>query len=165
LVPMVVEQTSRASAPTTSTPSAATTSFSGTPIDDQVANLIVAQMLFLSARPEKDVHLHQLPGLDHRGLASTTPCSSSRTRWRRSASASGQHGAFLLLAGTKGKRFALPTRAFSSINRHGRLSGQRRISTFMRARFCASRDYQQPHRPAHRQPLDRIERDVERTSS
>jgi len=61
LVPMVVEQTSRGERAYDiySRLLRDNIIFLGTPIDDQVANLIVAQMLFLSGEdPEKDVHLY-----------------------------------------------------------------------------------------------------------
>jgi ATP-dependent Clp protease protease subunit len=64
LVPMVVEQTSRGERAYDiySRLLRDNIIFLGTPIDDQVANLIVAQMLFLSGgRPT----LHQLPGWLH----------------------------------------------------------------------------------------------------
>ena len=61
LVPMVVEQTSRGERAYDiySRLLRDNIIFLGTPIDDQVANLVVAQMLFLSGEdPEKDVHLY-----------------------------------------------------------------------------------------------------------
>ena len=61
LVPMVVEQTSRGERAYDiySRLLRDNIIFLGTPIDDQVANLIVAQMLFLSGEdPEKDVQLY-----------------------------------------------------------------------------------------------------------
>ena len=69
LVPMVVEQTSRGERAYDiySRLLRDNIIFLGTPIDDQVANLIVAQMLFLSGEdPEKDrAALHQFAGRLH----------------------------------------------------------------------------------------------------
>ena len=84
----------------------------GTPIDDHVANLIVAQLLFLEAEdPEKDIYLYiNTPGgVVTAGLAIydtmqyikpdvVTICMGQAASM----------GAMLLAAGAKGKRFALP---------------------------------------------------------
>jgi ATP-dependent Clp protease protease subunit len=86
--------------------------FLGTPIDDQVANLIIAQLLFLEAEdPEKDISLYvNSPGgsitagmaiYDTMVLA---PCDVATYGMGMAASM----GQFLLAAGTKGKRYALP---------------------------------------------------------
>ena len=73
-------------------------------------------------------------------------------------------GAFLLLAGTKGKRFALPN---SRILIHQPSMGGLERPGHRHRHSCARnpahpRDHQQPDRPHTGQPLDRIERDVER---
>ena len=87
LVPMVVEQTSRGERAYDiySRLLRDNIIFLGTPIDDQVANLIVAQMLFLSGEdPEKDVQLYiNSPGWLHyrRVWQFTTRCSSYGTMW------------------------------------------------------------------------------------
>src|SRR5258708_3301334 len=86
--------------------------FLGTPIDDNVANLIIAQMLFLAAEdPEKDISLYiNSPGgsitaglaiLDTMRLVEpdiVTYCVGQAASM----------GAVLLAAGTKGKRYSLP---------------------------------------------------------
>src|SRR4030066_70988 len=57
--------------------------FVGTGIDDDVANLVIAQMLFLESEdPDKDIHLSSIPpeGLLPRDWPSMTPCSTSG-RW------------------------------------------------------------------------------------
>ena len=64
--------------------------FLGTPVDDQVANLVVAQLLHLESEdPEKDVSLYiNSPAASStRAWRSTTRCSSSSPTCRRSASA------------------------------------------------------------------------------
>ena len=59
LVPMVVEQTSRGERASTSFHDyLKTTSSSRYPIDDQIANLIVAQLRFSAEDPEKDINLY-----------------------------------------------------------------------------------------------------------
>ncbi len=86
--------------------------FIGTPIDDMVANLIVAQLLFLQMEePEKDVHVYiNSPGGSiTSGLAiydtmQFLKCDVATYCIGQAASM----GAVLLAAGTKGKRYALP---------------------------------------------------------
>lgn len=86
--------------------------FLGSAIDDQVANAVVAQMLFLTAEdPEKDIHLYiNSPGgsitagvaiydtMQFIKPAVSTICIGSAASM----------GSFLLLAGAPGKRYALP---------------------------------------------------------
>ena len=86
LVPMVVEQTSRGERAYDiySRLLRDNIIFLGTPIDDQIANLIIAQMLFLSGEdPEKDIQLYINSPVapSPRVWPSTTPCSSSGTTW------------------------------------------------------------------------------------
>ena len=86
--------------------------FLGTPIDDMVANLVVAQMLLLdSENPEKDIMLY----INSPGGSVTAGFAIYDTMQHIRADVSticlGQAasmGAFLLAAGTKGKRMALP---------------------------------------------------------
>lgn len=86
--------------------------FLGTPINDQVANVIVAQLLFLDREdPEKDISLYiNCPGGEiYPGLAIydtmqqvQAPISTIAVGWTASL------GTILLAAGTKGRRYALP---------------------------------------------------------
>ncbi|MDH2903956.1 MAG: ATP-dependent Clp endopeptidase proteolytic subunit ClpP [Actinomycetota bacterium] len=86
--------------------------FLGTPIDDTIANLICAQMLFLESEdPDKDISLYiNSPGGDITGLLAIYDTLKyikpdvSTFCFGQAASAA----AVLLAAGTKGKRFALP---------------------------------------------------------
>src|SRR5215212_9886875 len=86
--------------------------FLGTPIDDTVANLIIAQLLFLEAEdPEKDINLYiNSPG----GSITAGMAIYDTMQFIRPEVVTiclGQcasMGALLLTAGTKGKRFALP---------------------------------------------------------
>src|SRR3984893_3095460 len=86
--------------------------FLGTPIDDMVANLIIAQLLFLQMEdPKKDVSLYiNSPGGSvTAGLAiydtmQFLSCDVATYCLGMAASM----GSFLLAAGTKGKRYALP---------------------------------------------------------
>jgi ATP-dependent Clp protease, protease subunit len=77
LVPMVVEQTSRGERAFDIYSRLLKDSiiFIGTPIDDTIANLIVAQLLFLEAEdPERDINLY----INSPGGSITAGCSSSR---------------------------------------------------------------------------------------
>ncbi len=86
--------------------------FLGTPIDDTIANLICAQMLFLESEdPDKDINLYiNSPGGDITGLLAIYDTMKyikpdvSTFCFGQAASAA----AVLLGAGTKGKRLALP---------------------------------------------------------
>lgn len=86
--------------------------FIGGPIDDYVANLVIAQLLFLEAEdPEKDIHVYiNSPG----GVITAGMAIYDTMQYVRppvSTICLGQAasmGSFLLSAGAKGKRFALP---------------------------------------------------------
>ena len=98
--------------------------FLGGPIDDAVANTVVAQLLFLESEdPDKDIHLYiNSPGgsvTDGMAIFDTMnyiKCDVSTISIGLSASM----GAFLLAAGAKGKRYALPN---SEIMIHQPLGG------------------------------------------
>ena len=86
--------------------------FVGTPIDDDIANIVIAQMLFLESEdPDKDIHLYinSPGGVVTSGLAIYD--SMQYIRPKVSTLCMGQAAsiaALLLTAGEKGKRFALP---------------------------------------------------------
>ena len=98
--------------------------FLGTPVDDMVANVIIAQLLFLQMTdPKKDIHLYiNSPGGSvTAGLAiydtmQFMTCDVNTYCIGQAASM----GAVLLCAGTRGKRFALPN---SNIMIHQVLGG------------------------------------------
>src|SRR5581483_12040062 len=114
LVPMVVEQTGRGERgyDIYSRLLVDRIVFLGTPVDDMVANLIIAQLLFLQmADPKKDIHLYiKSPGGSvTAGLAvydtmQFLTCDVCTYSIGQSASM----GALLVAAGAKGKRYALP---------------------------------------------------------
>jgi len=114
LVPMVVEQTGRGerSYDIYSRLLKDRIIFIGTGIDDHVANLVIAQLLFLQMEDaKKDIHIYiNSPGGSvTAGLAiydtmQFVTCDVNTYCMGMAASM----GAFLLCAGTKGKRFALP---------------------------------------------------------
>lgn len=100
--------------------------FLGTPINDQVANLIVAQLLFLDREnPDKEIQMYiNSPGGEiYPGLAIydtmqmlRAPISTIAVGWTASL------GTVLLAAGRKGRRFALP---HSTIHMHPAGGGAR----------------------------------------
>jgi ATP-dependent Clp protease protease subunit len=114
LVPMVVEQTGRGERgyDIYSRLLVDRIVFLGTPVDDMVSNLIIAQLLFLQMTdPKKDIHLYiNSPGGSvTAGLAiydtmQFLTCDVNTYCIGQAASM----GAVLLAAGTKGKRFGLP---------------------------------------------------------
>jgi len=114
LVPMVVEQTGRGERgyDIYSRLLVDRIIFLGTPVDDMVSNLIIAQLLFLQMNdPKKDVHLYiNSPGGSvTAGLAiydtlQYLTCDVNTYCVGQAASM----GAVLLAAGTQGKRYALP---------------------------------------------------------
>ncbi len=86
--------------------------FLGTPIVDEVANLVIAQLLFLEADdPEKDIHLYiNSPGGDVNAGLGIYDCMlyvSPKVETICMGQAASM-GALLLAAGEKGQRFALP---------------------------------------------------------
>ena len=114
LVPMVVEQTSRGERAFDiySRLLKENIIFLGTPIDDNVANLVIAQMLFLAAEdPEKDISLYiNSPGGSiTAGLAIYDTMQFIKPDVQTICiGQAASIAAVLLAAGAKGKRFSLP---------------------------------------------------------
>ncbi len=114
LVPIVVEQTNRGerSYDVWSRLLKDRIIFLGTPVYDEVANLIVAQLLFLESQdPEKDInfYINSPGGSVTAGLAIYDAMQVIRPQVRTFCIGQcASMGALLLTAGAKGKRFALP---------------------------------------------------------
>ena len=114
LVPMVVEQTSRGERAYDiySRLLKENIIFLGTPIDDTVANLVIAQLLFLEAEdPERDIsiYINSPGGSITAGLAILDTMAFVRPDIVTiCVGQAASMGAVLLAAGTKGKRFSLP---------------------------------------------------------
>ena len=114
LVPMVVEQTSRGERAYDiySRLLKENIIFLGTPIDDQVANLIIAQLLFLEAEdPERDIsiYVNSPGGSITAGLAILDTMAFVRPDIITiCVGQAASMAAVLLACGTKGKRFSLP---------------------------------------------------------
>lgn len=139
----------------------------GGPIDDHVANLVIAQMLFLEAAdPEKDIQMYiNSPG----GVVTAGMAIYDTMQYVRppvSTICVGQAasmGAFLLASGTKGKRFATP---FSRIMVHqpaGGVQGQATDIDIQAKEILRMKDILNKLLSKHTgQPLDRVTRDTER---
>ncbi len=114
LVPIVVEQTNRGerSYDIYSRLLKDRIIFLGTQVYDEVANIIVAQMLFLESQdPDKDIHfyINSPGGSITAGMAIYDAMQVIRPDVRTyCVGQCASMGAWLLAAGTKGKRFALP---------------------------------------------------------
>lgn len=169
LVPMVVEQTSRGERAFDIYSRLLKDSiiFIGTPIDDQIANLIVAQLLFLEAEdPERDINLYiNSPGGSiTAGMAiydtmqfikndCTTICVGQCASM----------GALLLTAGAKGKRFALPNARILIHQPSGGASGQATDVRIMAEEILRMREMTSRIIATHSgQSFDQVEKDVER---
>ena len=170
LVPMVVEQTARGerSFDIFSRLLKENIVFIGTPIDDNVANLVIAQMLFLAAEdPERDISLYiNSPGgvttsglaiLDTMNLVEpdiVTYCVGQAASM----------AAILLAAGTHGKRYSLPNSRVLIHQPHASGLGGQAADIDIQARdILRTRQLlNQILAEATRQPLDKIVRDVDR---
>ena len=114
LVPMVVEQTSRGERAFDiySRLLKENIIFLGTPIDDNVANLVIAQMLFLEAEdPERDIllYINSPGGVITAGLAIYDTMQFIKPSVQTYCiGQAASIAAVLLTAGEKGKRFSLP---------------------------------------------------------
>ncbi|HEX9890919.1 MAG TPA: ATP-dependent Clp endopeptidase proteolytic subunit ClpP [Actinomycetota bacterium] len=130
MVPIVIEQTNRGerSFDIYSRLLKERIVFLGTPIDDQIANLVMAQMLHLESEdPEKDINLYiNSPGGDITSLFAVYDTMNyikpdvSTIVMGQAASAA----AVLLAAGAKGKRYALPHSRVLIHQPHGGAQGQ-----------------------------------------
>lgn len=169
LVPMVVEQTSRGERAYDifSRLLKDRIIFIGTPIDDQVANLVVAQMLFLEAEdPDKDIFVYiNSPGGSVSAMMAMYDTMQfikpdiATTCMGLAASA----GAFLLMAGTKGKRAALPNGRIMIHQPLGGSQGQVSDMVIMTEEALKTKKVIHQLLVKHTgQPLERIEADTDR---
>lgn len=98
--------------------------FLGTPIDDQISNLIVAQLLFLAKEdPERDIqmYINSPGGIIYAGMAIYDTMQMIPNRISTVAvGVTASFGTVLLAAGTKGQRYALP---HATIHMHQPLGG------------------------------------------
>ncbi|MCC2657336.1 MAG: clpP [Panacagrimonas sp.] len=169
LVPMVVEQTARGERAFDiySRLLKERVVFIVGPIDDFMANLVVAQLLFLeSENPDKDIHLYiNSPG----GVITSGLSIYDTMRFIKPDVATmciGQAasmGAFLLSAGTKGKRYSLPHSRIMIHQPSGGAQGQATDIEIQAREILFLRERLNKLMAEHTgQPLDRVARDVER---
>jgi len=139
----------------------------GTEIDDEVANVVVAQMLFLESEdPDKDINVYvNSPGgsvtaglaiydtMQYVKPAVSTICIGQAASM----------GAMLLLAGAKGKRFALPNARIMIHQPMGGVKGQAADIDIQAREILRLRDKLNEIVVKHTgQPLERIEKDTDR---
>lgn len=169
LVPMVVEQTNRGERAYDiySRLLRDRIIFLGTPIDDNVANLVVAQLLFLAAEdPNKEISIYiNSPG----GSISAGMAIYDTMQYVKPDVATiciglaASMGSFLLAAGARGKRYALPN---AEVLIHQPLGGAQGQATdlaiqakhIVRVRERMNRLYSE----MTGQPIEKIERDTDR---
>ncbi len=169
LIPMVVEQTSRGERAFDiySRLLKDNIIFLGTPIDDQIANLIVAQLLFLEAEdPEKDINLYinSPGGVVTAGLAIYDTIQFIRPDVTTiCVGMCASMGALLLTAGAKGKRFALPNSRILIHQPSGGMQGQATDVRIHAEELIRIRELTSEILARHTgQTLEQIELDVER---
>lgn len=169
LIPMVVEQTSRGERAFDiySRLLKDNIIFLGTPIDDQIANLIVAQLLFLEAEdPEKDinVYINSPGGSVTAGLAIYDTMQFIRPDVTTiCVGMCASMGALLLTAGAKGKRFALPNSRILIHQPSGGMQGQASDVRIHAEELIRIRELTSGILAKHTgQSMEQIELDVER---
>jgi ATP-dependent Clp protease protease subunit len=169
LVPVVVEQTSRGerSFDIYSRLLKERIVFLGTPIDDAVGNLIMAQLLHLESEdPDKDINLYvNSPGGDITSLFAIYDTMQyikpdvSTICMGQAASAA----AVLVLAGTKGKRYALPHSRILLHQPHGGAQGQAVDIEIQAKEITRYRKLLEELIAEHTgQPLEKVEKDTDR---
>ncbi|MGH9788990.1 MAG: ATP-dependent Clp protease proteolytic subunit [Candidatus Acidiferrales bacterium] len=170
LIPMVIEQTSRGERAYDiySRLLRDNIVFIGTPVDDQIANLITAQLLFLDAEdPERDiqVYINSPGGVITAGMAIYDTIQFVRPNVATyCVGQAASIAALLLAAGTKGKRYALPN---SRVLLHepimSGLSGQATDIDIHAREILRMRKVINELVAKHTgQPLEKIEKDVNR---
>jgi len=143
--------------------------FIGTPVDDQVANVVMAQLLHLDSEdPEQDINLYiNSPGGSvTAGLAiydtmQFVNCDVATTALGMAASM----GSFLLTAGAQGKRSALPNARILLHQPHigGGLGGQvSDVEIHARELVRTKRRMNELYSEMTGQPVEKIERDTDR---
>ena len=141
--------------------------FLGAPIDDIFANLVIAQLLFLEAEdPEKDINLYvNSPGgsvTAGLGIYDTMQYVKPPINTICLGQAASM-GAFLLTAGTKGKRFALPNARVMIHQPMGGFQGQATEIDIHAREILKIRERLNEIMAKHTgQPLEKISQDTER---
>jgi len=141
--------------------------FLGTPVSDEVANIVIAQLLFLESEdPDKDImlYINSPGGMVTAGLAiydtmQYVRCDVATICMGQAASM----GAFLLAAGAKGKRYSLPHARILIHQPLGGFQGQATDIDIHAKEILRTRDKLNELLQRHTgQPMDRIKNDTER---
>ena len=141
--------------------------FLGTPVDDQIANIIVAQMLFLESEdPDKDIMLYiNSPG----GLVTAGMMIYDTMQYVRCDVATicmGQAAsmaAWLMAAGTKGKRYSLPNARIMLHQPLGGFQGQATDIDIHAKEILKTRDRMNEIMSKHSgHPIEKVKHDTER---
>jgi ATP-dependent Clp protease protease subunit len=169
IVPMVIEQSSRGERAYDiySLLLKERIIFLGTPIDDQVANVIVAQLLFLNHEdPEREIrmYINSPGGVIYAGMAIydtmrivTNPISTT------AVGVTASFGTVLLAAGTKGRRYALPHTTIHMHQPLGGAQGQATDIAIAAKQIMYQKGILNEILATHTgQPLEIIERDTDR---
>jgi ATP-dependent Clp protease protease subunit len=169
LVPMVVEQTNRGERAYDifSRLLKDRIVFLGGPIDDNMANLIIAQMLFLQSEdPDKDIFLYinSPGGVVYSGLAIYDTIQYIKPQVATICiGIAASMAALLLAAGAKGKRFALPHSRVMIHQPHGGAEGQAVDIEIQAKEILRLREIGNDILVKHTgQPVEKIERDIDR---
>jgi ATP-dependent Clp protease protease subunit len=141
--------------------------FIGTPIDDVVANLVIAQMLFLEADdPEKDINIYinSPGGFVASGLAIYDTIQFVRPNVATTCvGQAASMGALLLSAGTKGKRSALPHARIMIHQPWGGVQGQvSDIEIHTKELLLVKKKVNELLVKHTGQPMEKIEKDTDR---
>ena len=143
--------------------------FIGTPVDDQVANVVMAQLLHLDSEdPEQDINLYiNSPGGSvYAGLAIYDTMQFVNADVATTAlGMAASMGSFLLTAGAKGKRSALPNARILLHQPHigGSLGGQvSDVEIHARELVRTKRRMNELYSEMTGQPVEKIERDTDR---
>ncbi|MEW5924065.1 MAG: ATP-dependent Clp endopeptidase proteolytic subunit ClpP [Candidatus Zixiibacteriota bacterium] len=169
LIPMVVEQTGRGERAYDiySRLLKDRIIFIGSPIDDNVANLVIAQLLFLEAEdPEKDIfiYINSPGGSVTAGMAIYDTMQFIKPDIATTCMGlAASMGSFLLAAGTKGKRAALPNSRIMIHQPSAGAQGQVSDIEIMTKEFIDTKKRLNKLLVHHTgQPLERIEKDTDR---
>jgi len=141
--------------------------FLGTSIDDQVANAVTAQLLFLeSDDPDKEINMYinSSGGITSAGLAIYDTMQHIKPDVATyCVGLAASMGAILLAGGTKGKRYALPHSRIMIHQPHSQVGGTASDVKIYADQLLKLRQVANEILAKHTgQPLERIERDTER---
>ena len=141
--------------------------FLGTPINDQIANLIIAQLLFLDREdPDKDINLyvHSPGGVISAGLAIYDTMQLIRPQVSTiCVGMAASMATVLLCSGAKGKRFALPNATIHMHQAMGGAQGQATDVAIQAREIMRLQDVIRHIISVHtNQTLDRISHDTDR---